>query len=58
MKELKTEGKESSTMPEIRYTNGFSPAAELGAANEFHDGDLFLFSSESVGEGHPGKTQK
>lgn len=45
-------------MPEIRYTNGFSPAAELGAANEFHDGDLFLFSSESVGEGHPGKTQK
>lgn len=42
-------------MPETRYTNGYSQAAELGAANEFHDGDSFLFSSESVGEGHPGK---
>ncbi|KAK7603331.1 hypothetical protein V9T40_003330 [Parthenolecanium corni] len=42
-------------MPETRYTNGYSQAAELGAANEFHDGDSFLFSSESVGEGHPDK---
>lgn len=41
-------------MPETHYTNGYSPAGCNGA-NEFHDGEKFLFSSESVGEGHPDK---
>ncbi len=40
-------------MPDT-YTNGFSQGG-LCVVNEFHDGELFLFSSESVGEGHPGK---
>lgn len=41
-------------MPDTRYTNGYSQSG-FGVANEFHDGESFLFSSESVGEGHPGK---
>lgn len=41
-------------MPDTRYTNGFSQSG-FGVANEFHDGESFLFSSESVGEGHPDK---
>lgn len=41
-------------MPETHYTNGYSQAGFNGA-NESHDGEKFLFSSESVGEGHPGK---
>ena len=40
-------------MPETRYTNGYPQSGCV--ANEFHDNEVFLFSSESVGEGHPGK---
>lgn len=40
-------------MPETRYTNGYPQSGCV--ANEFHDEEVFLFSSESVGEGHPGK---
>ncbi|XP_065220563.1 S-adenosylmethionine synthase isoform X1 [Planococcus citri] len=40
-------------MPETRYTNGYPQSGCV--ANEFHDNELFLFSSESVGEGHPDK---
>lgn len=41
-------------MPETHCTNGYAQSA-FGVANELHDGESFLFSSESVGEGHPGK---
>lgn len=40
-------------MPETRYTNGYPQSGCV--ANEFHDNEVFLFSSESVGEGHPDK---
>lgn len=42
-------------MSETRHANGYLKANTVGVANECQDDDSFLFSSESVGEGHPGK---
>jgi S-adenosylmethionine synthetase len=46
-------------MPEetkYAYTNGFANGhANGGLPPESPDGEMFLFTSESVGEGHPGK---
>lgn len=48
-------------MPEEKkyaHTNGFAAAnghrPTRGLSSEVADGDMFLFTSESVGEGHPG----
>ena len=38
-------------MPETKQTNGHS---SNGHTYEMEDGSSFLFTSESVGEGHPG----
>lgn len=38
------------------YTNGFANGhGNGGLPPESPDGEMFLFTSESVGEGHPGK---
>lgn len=39
-------------MPETSLTNGYTNGH---MAYEMEDGSNFLFTSESVGEGHPGK---
>lgn len=39
-------------MPETSLTNGYTNGH---MAFEMEDGSNFLFTSESVGEGHPGK---
>jgi S-adenosylmethionine synthetase len=42
-------------MPETSmYMNGYTNGHHM-SVSEFNDGDTFLFSSESVGEGHPDK---
>jgi len=39
------------------YTNGLANGHGNGTfPPESPDGEIFLFTSESVGEGHPGKT--
>jgi len=47
-------------MPEEKkyaHTNGFANGhGNGGLPPESPDGEMFLFTSESVGEGHPGKT--
>lgn len=40
-------------MPETKQTNGHSN----GHTYEMEDGSSFLFTSESVGEGHPGNCE-
>jgi len=46
-------------MPEEKkyaHTNGFANGhSNGGLPPESPDGEMFLFTSESVGEGHPGK---
>lgn len=39
-------------MPETSYTNGY---VNGHVSYDMEDGSNFLFTSESVGEGHPGK---
>lgn len=41
-------------MPETTLTNGYSNGHHTGY--EMEDGNEFLFTSESVGEGHPGRS--
>lgn len=41
-------------MPETAYTNGYSNGHGTHKY-EMEDGQTFLFTSESVGEGHPGE---
>jgi S-adenosylmethionine synthetase len=41
-------------MPETK-TNGYSNGSRIHNGYEMEDNATFLFTSESVGEGHPGK---
>lgn len=41
-------------MPETTLTNGYTNGHHSGY--EMEDGNEFLFTSESVGEGHPGES--
>lgn len=44
-------------MPQQSYTNGYTNGHPQAATAhyEMEDGQKFLFTSESVGEGHPGE---
>lgn len=43
-------------MPESRVSNGYSNGTGTGFPEaKLAEGETFLFTSESVGEGHPGK---
>lgn len=37
------------------HANGFNGSNGNGNSYDMEDGQTFLFTSESVGEGHPGK---
>lgn len=47
-------------MPQSTHTNGYTNGhnANGGGLYEMEDQQIFLFTSESVGEGHPGKWAK
>lgn len=40
----------------MHEVNGFSNGRDENDRGQLKDTETFLFSSESVGEGHPGKT--
>merc|ERR1719341_1550213 len=42
-------------MPESAHTNGFDANLAITPGSEGTDREVFLFTSESVGEGHPDK---
>lgn len=39
------------------HANGFNGSNGNGNSYDMEDGQTFLFTSESVGEGHPGKSR-
>lgn len=42
-------------MPQTTHTNGYTNGHNASGLYEMEDKQSFLFTSESVGEGHPGK---
>lgn len=42
-------------MPETTMNNGYSNGSHIHNGYEMENNSSFLFTSESVGEGHPGK---
>lgn len=43
-----------SKMPETTLNNGYSNGSHIHNGYEMENNSSFLFTSESVGEGHPG----
>lgn len=51
----KTVSTRITKMPETTHTNGYTNGHNASGLYEMEDKQSFLFTSESVGEGHPGK---